>query len=94
MNNYCPLGFECVSDKSDRCVNVDTCYIWTTAWELPFWRDYNGLIVSFLGIYSHLQDELSENPITSQYDWTKYFAEYGFAEAVALPYFFLLATIL
>jgi len=94
MNNYCPLGFECVTDESvcflpsTRCVNIHTCYTWTTAWELPYWWDYNGLIVSFLGTYNNLQDDLSENPITSQYDWRKYFAEYGFAEAVALPYFF------
>ena len=94
MNDYCPLGFECVTDKSacsllsNRCVNIHTCYTWTTAWELPYWRDYNGLIVSFFGIYNNLQDDISENPITSQYDWRKYFAEYGFAEAVALPYFF------
>jgi hypothetical protein len=46
------------------------------------------LIVDFLENYNDLQNELSDNPITSQYDWTKYFAEYGFAEAVDLPYFF------
>jgi len=94
MNNYCPLGFECVIDESvrnplnDRCANIDTCYIWTTAWELPYWCNYNELIVSFLGIYNNLQNDLSENPITSQYDWREYFAKYGFAEAIALPYFF------
>lgn len=92
--NYCPLGLECVTDESaplyrrNCCANTETCYRWTTAWELPYWRDYNGLIVSFLGIYNNLQSDLSENPITSQYDWRKYFAEYGFAEAVDLPYFF------
>ena len=92
--NYCPLGLECLLGESislvgrNKCPNTDTCYRWTTAWELPYWWDYNGLIVTFFGTYSNLQDDLSENPITSQYDWRKYFAEYGFAEAVALPYFF------
>jgi len=92
--SYCPLGLGCVFDESTSihrrvcCVNTDTCYTWATAWELPYWRDNDSLTVSFLGNYNHLQSDLSENPITSKYDWKKYFAEYGFAEAVALPYFF------
>ena len=92
--SYCPLGLECLFDESapfyrkDCCVNTDTCYTWTTAWELPYWRDCDSLIVSFFGNYNHLQSNLSENPITSEYNWEKYFAEYGFAEPVALPYFF------
>ena len=94
MNNYCPLGFECVIDESvpfcetNSCANTETCYRWTTAWELPYWWNRDGLIVSFIRRYDNLQDDISENPITSKYDWRKYFAEYGFAEAVALPYFF------
>lgn len=95
MNNYCPLGLECVIDESvqcplsDRCANIHTCYAWTTAWELPYRRDNSELRVDFLEIYNNLQnDEFFQNPITSQYDWRKYFAEYGFAEAVDLPYFF------
>jgi hypothetical protein len=94
MNNYCPLGFECIIDESasvplsDRCANIHTCYTWVKAWELPYWRDCNRLLVDFLEIYNSLQNDLSQNPITSQYDWRKYFAKYGFAEAVDLPYFF------
>jgi hypothetical protein len=100
MNNYCPLGLECVTDESvsfhrrNYCANLHTCYTWTKEWELPYrcdynrCCDYNRLIVSFLENYNNLQDDLSENQITSQYDWRKYFAEYGFAEAVDLPYFF------
>jgi hypothetical protein len=94
MNNYCPLDFECVPDEfassplSDRCANINTCYRWVTAWELPYWRNDDRLLIDFVEIYNNLHDELSENPITSQYDWRKYFAEYGFAEAVDLPHFF------
>jgi len=95
MNNYCPLGFECVieksalSDTNNCCANIYTCYAWTTAWELPYRREGDKLRIDFLEIYNNLQEiDFSQNPITSQYDWTKYFAEYGFAEAVALPYFF------
>jgi hypothetical protein len=100
MNNYCPLGLECVTDESvsfhrrNYCANLHTCYTWTKEWELPYrcdynrCCDYNRLIVSFLENYNNLQDDLSENQITSQYDWRKYFAEYGFAEAVDLPYYF------
>jgi hypothetical protein len=95
MNNYCPLGFECIAEKSalsgrgDCCPNIHTCYAWTTAWELPYRREKNELKVNFLEAYNNLQEiEFSQNPITSQYDWRKYFAEYSFAEAVDLPYFF------
>jgi hypothetical protein len=95
MNNDCPLGFECVinesvsSPLSNRCANIDTCCTWATAWEIPYSWTCNRLLVDFVEIYNNnLQDDLSENPITSQYDWRKYFAEYGFAEAVDLPYFF------
>jgi hypothetical protein len=94
MNNYCPLGFECVIDttaplyRRDCCANKDTCHIWAAPWELPYWQKYHMLIVSFEEIYKDVQSEIFENPITSQYDWRKYFAEYGFAEAVDLPYYF------
>jgi hypothetical protein len=94
MNSDCPLGFECVIDESlplyrrNICANKDTCYTWVAPWQLPYWWDYNGLMVSFSGFYNNLQDYyLCENPITSQYHWRKYFAEYGFAEAVNLPYY-------
>ena len=100
MNDNCPLGFECVINESinpylgNSCANIHTCYTWTITWELPYYWSYNSfwnhsqLIISFIEAYYDLQNELSENVITSQYDFRKYFAEYGFAEAVALPYFF------
>jgi len=94
MKNDCPLGFECItvksifSDSSLYCVNIDTCQGWTNAWKLPYWYNRDGLIVEFVDYYTALNDELSENLITSQYNWEQYFAEYGFAEAEKLPYFF------
>ena len=95
MNNDCPLGFECVINKSaflgegGLCLNAHSCYIWTTAWELPYWRDDDRLIVNFLEVYDDSKYDLSQNPITQRFNWEKYFAEYGFVEAIDLPYFFL-----
>ena len=93
-NSCCPLGFECLPDESllvcehYHCINAESCYTWIQPWELPYWQEYHGLIVNFVDVYNSTQRDLSENPITSKYDWRQYFAEYGFAEAVALPYFF------
>jgi hypothetical protein len=95
MKNDCPLGFECVSDESapfqlsHGCANIDTCRTWVAAWELPYHREGIKLVVDFFDTYRLiLQEDLCGNPITAQYDWRTYFAEYGFAEAVDLPYFF------
>lgn len=93
MSNFCPLGFECVINESnffggDRCMNIETCHAWVKSWELPYYQDDDDdccqnskrLIVSFFETYRSLREDFS--------DWRKYFAEYGFAEAVSLPYFF------
>lgn len=81
----CKVGFECVPSKYNGCVNQDACNDWTKAWQLPYTIKNNEFRVGFSDSYDDRFDS-EHNEILGGYDWAKYFAEYGYAESLPLPY--------
>ena len=94
MSKHCPIGLEdCIPRGQNSCVNFSTCYAWTRPWPLPLSRitwgvacldsltfDSSYWLVEFLTLYP----PINSAGIMQQRDWKKYFADYGYAEAVPL----------
>lgn len=91
MNN-CKLGFECISSDTyypQQCINVDTCNVWAQAWYLPIKFKFDAIVVNFSDYYDDLNEEIADNAIIGFRNWAEYFADYGYAEALKLPYRYL-----